>query len=357
VAYYANTNEARAYFLATGKQTTNLASISKKNLSALPIPLPPIEIQESIITEIDTQLSRLDETVSTLQGIQAKLKQARASILKAAVEGRLVETEAELARRQHRDYQSGPERLVNIMRNRERRHFSNKTSRRYMMPLSLVEKTGDNIPAGWCMATVDQFIDGIQAGRSFTADNRPPSNSEIGIIKISAVTWGRYNELESKTVTSSDQINPGYIIQQGDLLFSRANTVELIGAVVIAGKIQRQVMLSDKILRLHAPDEHKEWLLWVLRSSFGRQQIQSLCTGNQDSMRNIGQDRIKRIKIPIPPFPEQWRIVNEVNRRFSVLDQVEATVQASLQRCGILRQAILKRAFEGRLVPSSLSVF
>jgi type I restriction enzyme S subunit len=56
--------------------------------------------------------------------------------------------------------------------------------------------------------------------------------------------------------------------------------------------------------------------------------------------------------IPLPPTEEQIRITREVNRRFSVLDQVESTVQASLARCALLRQAILKRAFEGRLVPA-----
>jgi hypothetical protein len=50
--------------------------------------------------------------------------------------------------------------------------------------------------------------------------------------------------------------------------------------------------------------------------------------------------------------PEQLRILGELDRRFSVLDQVESTVQASLARCALLRQAILKQAFEGRLVPA-----
>jgi type I restriction enzyme S subunit len=45
-------------------------------------------------------------------------------------------------------------------------------------------------------------------------------------------------------------------------------------------------------------------------------------------------------------------MTEEINRRFSILDQVESTVSASLARCALLRQAILKRAFEGRLVPA-----
>ncbi len=54
----------------------------------------------------------------------------------------------------------------------------------------------------------------------------------------------------------------------------------------------------------------------------------------------------------LAPLAEQHQIVAEVERRFSILDQVESTVQASLARCALLRQAILKRAFEGKLVPA-----
>ena len=83
----------------------------------------------------------------------------------------------------------------------------------------------------------------------------------------------------------------------------------------------------------------------------GRNDIQRLSTGNQESMRNIGQDRIKQIRIPLPPLSEMGRISAEVERRLSVIDELEIQVEANLKRAERLRQAILKRAFEGKLVP------
>jgi type I restriction enzyme S subunit len=259
----------------------------------------------------------------------------------------LVETEAELATKEHREFQCAADRLIDLHLQRKEWRSEGRTRRPQHATNTTSQQEGEQPPPGWHLATVGQLIDEIQAGKSFTALNTPPGISATGIAKISAVTWGLYNESESKTVTNPARINEDYIIQEGDLLMSRANTVELVGAVVIARNVQRRVMLSDKILRLHAPSEIKEWLLWTLRSPCGREQIQSLCTGNQESMRNIGQDRIRSIKVPLPPLGEQLRITNEVNRCFSILDQVEATVQTSLARCGNLRQAILIRAFRG----------
>ena len=71
------------------------------------IPLPPLDEQRRIVAELETQLTRLDASVTALKRVQANLKRYRASVLKAACEGRLVPTEAELARREGRNYESG----------------------------------------------------------------------------------------------------------------------------------------------------------------------------------------------------------------------------------------------------------
>ena len=84
-----------------------------------------------------------------------------------------------------------------------------------------------------------------------------------------------------------------------------------------------------------------------IRNSFKRQ-----AKGSAGSMPKISQGVIASATIQLPSVSEQALLIAEVERRFSVLDQVESTVQASLARCTLLRQAILKQAFEGRLVPA-----
>lgn len=173
------------------------------------------------------------------------------------------------------------------------------------------------------------------------------------IAKVSAVTWGKYNELESKTCLEKDKINATYFIKDGDFLFSRANTIELVGACVIANAPKLKIMLSDKTLRFSFLTVNKFFALYFLRSRYGRRDIENLSTGNQESMRNIGQDRIRRIRIPICSLEEQHAIVEEIEARLSVVDKLEETIETALQQAEALRQSILKQAFAGKLVPQN----
>ena len=86
-----------------------MASISQKQLASFPIVLAALDDQRRIVAEIEKQFSRLDQAVASLQRVKAQLKRYKASVLKAAVEGRLVETEAERARREGRGFETGAE--------------------------------------------------------------------------------------------------------------------------------------------------------------------------------------------------------------------------------------------------------
>ncbi len=350
--------------LSFGKGTTH-TTIYYPEVKAFHVCLPPPAEQARIVDALDSYLSRLDAAVASLERVQAKLRLYRASVLKAAVEGRLVPTEAELARQEQRDYEPASVLLERILKERRRRWEEAELARlqkagkapkddkwkaKYKEPVAPDTSGLPELPEGWCWASVESIVFSIEAGKNFRCEERPPSDGEIGVVKVSAVTWGVFDEDESKTCTQEGLVNEAHLIEEGDFLFSRANTIELVGACVIAGKHRRALMLSDKILRLRVVEQWSRWLLWILRSAWGRREIESLATGNQDSMRNISQANLLKIRIPLPPQEERERVVEEIERSTSMGDAINEGVVADTVRCQRLRQAVLKWAFEGKLV-------
>lgn len=140
-------------------------------------------------------------------------------------------------------------------------------------------------------------------------------------------------------------------INEGDLLISRANTIELVGASVVVQNISKRLQLSDKVLRLRCVAPIEYWLNYVLKSPLGRLQIEMMATGAQMSMRNISQKNLDRIAIPLPPMDELDFIVDEIRRTRIQGDHLLELCKAELTRSTTLRQSILKDAFAGRLVP------
>ena len=275
-----------------------LAHITKGRFEQSELVKPMLDEQRAIVAEIEKQFSRLDEAVANLKRVKANLKRYKASVLKAAVEGKFVSSD----------------------------------------------------PSGWMRTNLGAVLTSIEAGRSFKCEERLPNIREIGVVKVSAVTWGTYNEEESKTCLDPGRIETRYFVKPGDFLFSRANTIQLVGACVIAQKVTRKIMLSDKILRFRFSDMVlPQWVLYWLRSDIGRKEIQRLSTGNQESMRNIGQDRIRQIAFALPSLEGQRAIVAEVERRLSVIEELEEAVEANLIRADRLRQSILSQAFSGEL--------
>ena len=178
-----------------------------------------------------------------------------------------------------------------------------------------------------------------------------PAEHEVGVIKVSSVTWGIFDENESKTITDSRRIDRRYIIQPGDFLFSRPNTIEFVGACVIAGEFRGKLLLSDKILRLHFAHDLGPWVDICLKPKLGRLQIEALATGNQLSMRNISQPSIRRLTIPLPPVKEIEVAVDALEAEQSKANKATVVINQGTRRSEVLRQSILKAAFSGRLVP------
>lgn len=212
------------------------------------------------------------------------------------------------------------------------------------------ETVTPELPPGWCWTTLGELLDGIEAGKSFKCDPRKASQYEWGVIKVSAMTWGEFDEEENKVIPPSREIDPHHEIRSGDLLLSRSNTVELVGATVLVRSCRRQLVLSDKSMRLLVPPAiNRGWLQKILSSPPARQQLSAVATGTSDSMRNVSQEKVLAVRLLLPPATEQTRILTRLEELLSDLDAGVAALEQTSAKLKRYRAAVLKAAVHGRL--------
>ena len=281
-------------------------NISQGILKEHQIPLAPLNEQRRIAVKLDITLAAVEACRQRLDGVAAILKRFRQAVLAAATSGELT---------------------------REWR-----------------EERGKSLD-DWAERSVGDVVTNIEAGLNVQCEERPPADNERGLVKISAVTWGIYDEDQSKTLKSDQQVLERNRIRSGDFLISRANTIELVGSCVIVHAAMRALYLSDKVLRLVMSEEWKKWLLMCLRSDNGRRQIESLSSGNQLSMRNLSQKNLLSIKIFLPPMDELDQIEAFSNQLLAIADQLEARLNSARRIIDRLTPALLAKAFRGELVP------
>lgn len=319
--------------------------ITKAVLDLCEIPVAPLGEQHRIVEKIETLFAEIDKGEEALRKVQRLLKQYRQSVLKAAVTGELTaDWRAENAGGQ----ETGRDLLERILKARR----ENWTGRgKYKEPVPPDTSDLPELPEGWVWTSIGQLIFNIDAGKNFRCDERPPQDGETGVVKISSVTWDQFNENESKTIRNPSQVRERDLIAAGNLLMSRANTIELVGASCVVDQITKKLQLSDKVLRLNCVYPFERWLNIVLKSCLGRRQIEAAATGAQMSMRNIAQRNIERIAVPLPPASEMGVAEEVVTNLHTAGDQTAFQTELEFARAASLRQSILKDAFSGRLVP------
>ncbi|MBQ1092303.1 restriction endonuclease subunit S [Streptomyces sp. B93] len=206
------------------------------------------------------------------------------------------------------------------------------------------------VPKGWARVRLGDILARIEAGKSYKCEPRPASAEEWGVIKVSAMTWGDFDEGENKAVPVGFPFNPDYEIRPGDILLSRANTAAYVGASVLVRQCRPRLLLSDKSLRLVPADGvDREWLAYLLSSPVIRSQISERATGTKDSMRNISQGALEELECLLPPVEEQRRIVAALEEQLSRLNAAVEAVEQSSMRSRQLWSAILHQMTEGTL--------
>ncbi|HPI30064.1 MAG TPA: restriction endonuclease subunit S [Bacteroidales bacterium] len=329
------------YFLKASKQNaekvasgTTFKEISMKAFSQLEIPLPPLPEQQAIVAKIEELFSELDKGVESLKTAQQQLKVYRQSLLKWAFEGRL--TSAYFDKAQHEPL-SGRPRLLS-----EAETSGN-------MAAEEKEKYGNNeLPEGWIETEIKNVCLDIKVGIVIKPTNfysktgkgiKAFRSANVRELKINDADWVYFTK-------EANEINHRTKLNFGDVLIVRSGYP---GTSCIVSKEFEGCNAIDILIA--TPNKEKilpEYLCYFNNSPLGKGLFILKSRGVAQKHLNVGE--YSKLVVHIPSLKEQQRIVDELESRLTVCDKIEKTINEGLQQSEALRQSILKRAFEGRLV-------
>jgi len=208
-----------------------------------------------------------------------------------------------------------------------------------------VEWLGE-IPAHWEALAVRRLIGRIEQGWSPVAEDRLAGPDEWAVIKLSAVSKGRFVGDEHKALPADLAPDRRYEIREGDFLLTRANTPELVGDVCVARGVRRGLMLCDLVYRLRlgseqlAPSHLAYWFL----SRAGRYQIEVDARGSSQSMVKVSQGHIRAWTVVLPPADEQRTIAAFLDRETARIDTLVAKKERLIELLQEKRTALITRA-------------
>ncbi len=175
-----------------------------------------------------------------------------------------------------------------------------------------IEMFGDG--EGFASVPMERLVPGIVSGTNVAGNQRPIKDGEYGVLKISAVTQGWFKADEYKVVDDVSRVKMVHP-RKGDLLFSRANTSEMVGATAIVDRDYENLFLPDKLWRLDpAQDVEAVFLKNLLSTNKLRAEMSKVSTGTSGSMQNISMRKFRKLQAFLPPMELQREFAEFVGR-------------------------------------------
>lgn len=338
------------------------------NFTDYSFPVFAIPIQRAIVTKLESLLTNLDKGIEHLEKAAAQLKIYRQAVLKKAFEGELTKA----WRAQQSDLPSAEELLEEIKM--ERVKFFKKKMEEWEDVVQEWEENGKegkkpskpkkqkefsyffdrkyDFPKDWIWSKIGIIITGLTQGWSPKCENTPSNFGEWGVIKTTAVQDGYFLESHNKTLPKKLEPRKQHEIKENDILITRAGPKVRVGICCLVGKVRPMLINCDKVYRIRSLEKicYPSFLNLFLNSPIFKDKLGKIKSGINDSGVNIKQDIFQQMEIPMCSLKEQKKIIEEIESRLSVCDNLEKTITFNLQKSKALRQSILKKAFEGELL-------
>ena len=323
-------------------QSVGVPDLGLKRMKNFSIPLPPLAEQHRIVEKIEEEFTRLDAGVKALKHAKALIPKYRQSVLKSAMCGDITKEWRAL----HPDVESAEVLIEKIIK-----YKKDLIKKSIIKPQKNVknidlEKKPFALPNSWIWQRWDTIS--LKIG---DVDHKMPEESNNGIPYVSPKNFHGINEInfeKAKKISVEDFERLKVKIQPecGDLIFPRYGTIGENRLVITDDNFLASY--SCAVIKCLNRYLNQKYVYYYSISPLVKLEIQKYV--NETTQANVGLKSIQIFIFPLPPLEEQHEIVCEIERRFSIIDEMERVVNESLLKAERLRQSVLKKAFEGRLV-------
>lgn len=360
--YWAITSSLCQSQIIGDASATTLPILNKKKFEQVRLPLAPLDEQRRIVEKVEELFTDLDAGVAALERVRTKLTRYRSAVLHAAVTGRLTAS----WRDQHGPpSEPGPQLLQRILAERRRQWEERTLAKyarddrqppkgwrdRYPPPAEPNTEGFPELPAGWCWATLDQLSDVVGGVAKNQKEAGRAGMRDVPYLRVANVQRGYLDLGEMKSISATVADIEELRLRAGDVLFTEGGDRDKLGrGWVWEGQIAECIHQNHVFRARPFLKEIRAELLSHAGNSYGQIWFQK--NGKQTvNLASISLGVLRQFPVALPPGAEQAAIVEAVQEKLSQIDALEVEVGRGLARAGRLRQAILKAAFEGRLVP------
>ncbi|MFC4616826.1 restriction endonuclease subunit S [Cellulomonas algicola] len=209
------------------------------------------------------------------------------------------------------------------------------------------EMFGDTVGEGWERAALGDVVERIDNGTSPNCENRPAESNEWGVLKLGAVTYGVFRAGENKAYLGQVGGMSLNEVRPGDVLMTRKNTRELVGAVAVVDDVRPRLLLPDLIFRLELDRARVDprYFQAMMMSERVRAAVRGLSNGSAASMPNISKARLRTLTIGLPPI----RLQRQFNDRVAAIHAQRGMVERAIAADEELFASLQSRAFRGEL--------
>jgi restriction endonuclease S subunit len=201
---------------------------------------------------------------------------------------------------------------------------------------------------GWEVKKMGEYLKSIENGWSPKCQNKNVTNStDIAILKLGSISKRIFIKEQNKAVFEGQILKKIVTPNLHDILFSRKNTRELVGATAMVFDTHENLLLPDTIFKLNFKDTVSPFYIWYLfNSQTFKSKIQNLATGAAASMINISKSKLKTLRVPMPSI----KIQKEFGRRVQEIRMQKIYSKKSFYKSEQLFQSLLQKAFKGELL-------